>query len=605
MLLLFVAVAKAIYSLSWGVSWQVFVQSLAPECVLLSLVGIVYRMGHRVPMGSQLRYLIAILCAILALATLVYLVIYLKYQMLLTSEILVLFSWPLFRVGVWQYLQDDGPAVLFVFVLAGLFLLRSQPLPATFDKVIMSLLVGTLAIFSTIALTSDSGRPDLDRLLVSNFYLNKGDFDRFIAAEADSLSRADTSAAPGFFKRYKDFLAQDSGVHPLYREVFPALTGSNVVLVVLESVRAYDLALYGGDLELEHLDALSQNAIVLDSCYVQQPLSTKTLVSLDTGLMPLISHRFLTGKRRQLPHIESVPRVLKSQGYVSVAINNTEGIAQNNQRFQDQVGYDLTLYREDFNRGVDADDRVLMQTFEREVLQKDQRYYAMLWLMSTHYPYGYQFYTSTGSRLETVEAYFGEMLNHRSNYQRYRQSIVFADQLIGELAESIRASGSNTTLIVVGDHGQVFGEYGSFHSLHGNSLHEKSIHVPCIIYHPDIPETIREKRFFQTKDLAATVVHIGTGQQSLLNQGRSIFNSYAQEPPLFFYNDISKDIAIIDNGVKYRVAMPPFKREYLHSIETLRAEPELEDQELKVDTADVGGLRESLYQWYFAQKKKG
>jgi arylsulfatase A-like enzyme len=92
----------------------------------------------------------------------------------------------------------------------------------------------------------------------------------------------------------------------------------------------------------------------------------------------------------------------------------------------------------------------------------------------------------------------------------YDDCIWYMDQQLARLVNELEARGlwETTWIIVTSDHGEQFGEHGLHR--HGNSLHRQTVHVPLIVVPPrgrsftpralDLPVSIR--------DIAATIQHI-------------------------------------------------------------------------------------------------
>jgi arylsulfatase A-like enzyme len=98
----------------------------------------------------------------------------------------------------------------------------------------------------------------------------------------------------------------------------------------------------------------------------------------------------------------------------------------------------------------------------------------------------------------------------------YDGAIAYVDQEIGRLVNTLLQNGQleNTILIIVSDHGEMFGEHGLFN--HGGSLHRELIHVPLIISWPGLlPENVRVAHPISIAALPATLLEmIGKDHQS-------------------------------------------------------------------------------------------
>ncbi|MCI0641217.1 MAG: sulfatase [Gemmataceae bacterium] len=88
----------------------------------------------------------------------------------------------------------------------------------------------------------------------------------------------------------------------------------------------------------------------------------------------------------------------------------------------------------------------------------------------------------------------------------YDGGIAYLDDQLNRLLEELDRRGSlkDTLVIITSDHGEHFGEHGRF--IHGNSLHRQLLHVPLVVLFPGrIPEGTQVKQFVTLRDLPATV----------------------------------------------------------------------------------------------------
>ena len=97
----------------------------------------------------------------------------------------------------------------------------------------------------------------------------------------------------------------------------------------------------------------------------------------------------------------------------------------------------------------------------------------------------------------------------RGNVGRYDAAIAYIDHEIGVMLDELRRRGvlDNTIVIITSDHGEQFGEHGL--RLHGNSLYLPLLHVPLVIrYPPRVPQGTRVNSPVSLRDLAATVLDL-------------------------------------------------------------------------------------------------
>jgi arylsulfatase A-like enzyme len=77
---------------------------------------------------------------------------------------------------------------------------------------------------------------------------------------------------------------------------------------------------------------------------------------------------------------------------------------------------------------------------------------------------------------------------------------------------------------VTSDHGEEFGEHGVY--LHGNSLYDRSLHVPLVIVPPQMTDAHRSDAWVPLRDVPATILAL-TGNTDGEFPGRALVTSTA------------------------------------------------------------------------------
>jgi arylsulfatase A-like enzyme len=90
----------------------------------------------------------------------------------------------------------------------------------------------------------------------------------------------------------------------------------------------------------------------------------------------------------------------------------------------------------------------------------------------------------------------------------YDDCISFLDQQLGQLLDELRAGGvlDNTDVIITSDHGEAFGDHGNFG--HASTTDLDEIGVPLVILSPTAPAGKEVKTAVSLRDLPATVVDL-------------------------------------------------------------------------------------------------
>lgn len=112
----------------------------------------------------------------------------------------------------------------------------------------------------------------------------------------------------------------------------------------------------------------------------------------------------------------------------------------------------------------------------------------------------------------------GQMKPHevQAELSAYEAAIAYVDSRIRNLLDTLAADGAlrNTIVIVTADHGEHFGEHGTFE--HGTTLYPQLLHVPLIINAPGrVPMGKRVRDVVTLRDLAATIEQLALGTATM------------------------------------------------------------------------------------------
>ncbi|GMV10205.1 MAG: hypothetical protein AMXMBFR55_19390 [Gemmatimonadota bacterium] len=343
----------------------------------------------------------------------------------------------------------------------------------------------------------------------------------------------------------------------------PAPAGApNVLLLILDTVRASSMSLYGeGRPTTPKLDAFAQTAVTFDWAFSTAPWTLPSHASIFTGRYPSQQAgdwtRPLDGAHATLAD------VFASYGYATagftanlVATPRGFGLDRGFARYEDhrrslgQVVLSTTLAqagslrdawdqlvhahwmggaaralaRFDFEPRFSYPDNapksadMITGAFLRwQQEHPDRPYFAFLNFFDAHGPY------SSPARYDTL---FGPSDRGRDKYER---AVRYLDDALAALRDSLAARGTldNTIVVITADHGEQFGEHGL--GWHSNSLYEQLLHVPLIIRYPSrVPAGRRVTQQVSLRDLAATLVELsglpdprGLGGTSLAATWRS------------------------------------------------------------------------------------
>ena len=137
----------------------------------------------------------------------------------------------------------------------------------------------------------------------------------------------------------------------------------------------------------------------------------------------------------------------------------------------------------------------LVRAVSRQAIEQAP-WFLFLWVLDPHDPYfppdGYDRWRDPGydgkidGSSESIRRVRGE-----ADVQRlidlYDGEIAYTDAQFGLLVDELKAMGlyDDTLIVVVGDHGEAFGDHGDF--VHGHLAYDEIMHVPMIMKFPSEP----------------------------------------------------------------------------------------------------------------------
>ncbi len=132
----------------------------------------------------------------------------------------------------------------------------------------------------------------------------------------------------------------------------------------------------------------------------------------------------------------------------------------------------------------------------------DRPYFAFLNFFDAHAPY---------LAPPAYDSIFGD----GSLVGKYDRSIRYIDDQLRMMFDTLRTRGEldNTIVVITSDHGEQLGERGM--QGHANSLYEQVVHVPLLVRYPGrVPAGVRVNRQVTLRDLAATITDLAATQGS-------------------------------------------------------------------------------------------
>ena len=329
----------------------------------------------------------------------------------------------------------------------------------------------------------------------------------------------------------------------------------NVLLIVLDTVRAKSMSLYGyaGD-TTPKIDAFAARGVVFNRALSTSPWTLPSHGSMFTGRYPAELSGDFT-ERMDDTH-PMLAEELGRSGYLTAGfVANTSfggaefGLGRGFHHYEDHptslrsallatsAGGELLtatgvpgLFRDEkFGRkSADAINRSFLRWLSSR--EGGRPFFVFLNYFDAHDPYlapepfMRRFRaTRPEGRLWSRQTLDWSPDDVRELNAAYDGTIAYLDDRVGWLLDELQRRGEldRTIVVITSDHGEHFGEHGLLE--HASSLYMPLLHVPLVVVHPSsVPAGVRVQTSVSLRDLPATMLDLaGQGAASRL-RGRSL-----------------------------------------------------------------------------------
>lgn len=312
----------------------------------------------------------------------------------------------------------------------------------------------------------------------------------------------------------------------------------NVVIVVIDTLRADHMALYGHDVpNTPTLDAWSKGGTVWDTCYTPAPWTVPAMTMLMSGRQVM--------RRFAFPDPDPVPLAehLHKHGYrcgavvANALLRADKGWSRGFESYeQDEAGRTSTF--DDGWPGEQVVSRGLAWLDGRS----EQPFFLYLHLLDPHHPYkawappGGQTYKPKLSQerrdrfLATLPEHQRAQLSdeaYRGIEQRiaaYDSEVLEADHALAQLFAYLDTHGlaDDTLVVVTSDHGECLWDrrtpktnrsrglahFPQLFSGHGEIVYEELLRVPLVMRGPGVPAGVRARQHASLLDVLPTVLSL-------------------------------------------------------------------------------------------------
>ena len=274
-------------------------------------------------------------------------------------------------------------------------------------------------------------------------------------------------------------------------------TGKNVVLIIIDTLRADHLSCYGYSRETSpEMDSLARNGTVWLNAVSQAPWTLPSHASIWTGLS-VKAHGTnhiggIEGFDMKLDtRLPSLPSEVQGSGYQTSGFTNFVLLSE---EFGFNIGFDHYDCEGSGTRTAEDTFDAFLAWLDNQAEEKN--FFSVIHVYDVHLPYApvppydTAFSAQGQRRIDGWEiADDGRILNPDDRdhlVSMYDGEILYVDDQIRRLLSEMRSRGlaENTVIIITSDHGEEFFEHGGVG--HGHALFQEQLHVPLIISGPGI-----------------------------------------------------------------------------------------------------------------------
>jgi arylsulfatase A-like enzyme len=366
----------------------------------------------------------------------------------------------------------------------------------------------------------------------------------------------------------------------------------NVVLVILESTRADVVppwAEAGRGADAPFLAGLARRAVVFDSVYTSVPHTSKALVGLLCGMYPMLRMPIVESVPGQLP-LRCLPTLLRRLGYRTAFFQSARGSFEDRPGLTANLGFETTRVQEDWPETFaktgyfGMDEFAMLEPALRWISERpEQPFFATLLSVTPHHPY-----QVPGEAAAPDDA---------AAFAAYLRAVGYVDRFVGALHARLseRDLLDETLFIVVGDHGEAFGEH--LRRQHDVVPYEEGVRVPLYLAGPaaSIGPPRRVGGLRHHLDLLPTILELVGARFEGQLPGRSLLSSEGHGSVISscWYTDWCLSLRTADLHLVYHYGRRPTE------IFDLASDPR--------ETRDLAGelpaaLRDSLVRQLLAQR---
>ena len=293
----------------------------------------------------------------------------------------------------------------------------------------------------------------------------------------------------------------------------------DVVFVSIDTLRADHLSCYGYERETSpFIDSLAQKGVRFEHARSASPWTLPAHTTMFTGQLPA-THHIVDDSVSLDQSTPVLASVMKEQGYQTggfvstLYVSKIFGFDRGFDYFED---FDLHTEKRNLSGEVIAEEIISQAMNWWSSLEEDKPVFLFLHFYDVHYEYDPpEPYTSMFDRPpqkgdRKYRNYFHfkkkpvkeKQMTHQ--IAQYDETIRYVDDQLKRIQEAADKSGRKIRWVITSDHGEEFGERGSWG--HAHTLYAEQLHIPLIISGAGVPSnSVVDSNWVGNHDIAPTI----------------------------------------------------------------------------------------------------
>jgi lipoteichoic acid synthase len=388
----------------------------------------------------------------------------------------------------------------------------------------------------------------------------------------------------------------------------------NVLVFMMESVPARYVETFGGKYPVTPtIKSYASSSIRFDSIYANAPSTNYTLFSLFSSMYNDISYYGMTYSHPYL-RLDSISNTLSANGFRTAFFWSADSRFQRVDEFLLNKGLDVV---QDFRGQKCAEPTFKLSTKEWKNFDyisdfcsaqsisdwmnadPEKPFFGIMFTAMTHYPYIVNNPMFSAHALAST-AGTQDHYSDDEKFNAYLNALKIGDAALGKVLDSLKQSGKldSTLVVILGDHGEAFGEHGTY--VHASALYDENVHIPLILinrhlFHDDVDHSVGG-----IVDIAPTILDILGRPLPKSWQGRSLFSEQRPDRTFFFapWNGYQFGYRQGDSKVLFNSTTGKLERY------DLKADPAEKSNLFAGDAQARDALIQPIAQWVQSQRRR-